>query len=95
MNTPSATSVWNQLFDDPVVALDLDIRSQLLMQLQDLLAATAGREGRIKNLSDSDLAAIRAAHIGQLPLSDLVRITAQLRCRVTLTLVPRLLDDNS
>ena len=94
MNTPSATSVWNQLFDDPVVALDLDIRSQLLMQLQDFLATEAG-QSRTKNLSDSDRAAIRAAHIGQLPLSDLVRITAELRCRVTLTLELRLLDDNS
>jgi predicted XRE-type DNA-binding protein len=93
VNTPSPSSVWNQLFDDPVVALDLDIRSQLLMQLQDFLATTAG-QGRIKNLSDSDRAAIRAAHIGELPLSDLVRITAQLRCRVTLNLEPRVLDEN-
>jgi len=95
VNTPSATSVWSQLFDDPVVALDLDIRSQLLMQLQDFLATTSGQEGRTMHLSASDRAAIRAAHIGQLSLSDLVRITAHLRCGLTLTLEPRPLDDNS
>ena len=81
------TSVWNQLIEDSEVALDLDVRSQLLMQLQDLVGASAAE---IENsaISSSDLAAIRLGEIDRFQLQDLVRIAAQLHHRITVNLRP-------
>ncbi|GAA5068729.1 hypothetical protein GCM10025759_04750 [Lysobacter panacisoli] len=85
MTSRPPKSVWRDLTDTPGEALDLELRSQLLMQLQTLLEERAAG-GALRNLSPEELVAVRKGSIHALTLTSLVRIAAALGCEAEVKL---------
>jgi len=85
MTSRHPRSVWRDLTDTPGEALDLELRSQLLMQLQTLLEERATGEA-LRNLSPEELDAVRTGSIHALTLNALVHIAAVLGCEAKVEL---------
>lgn len=84
MNRRNIRSVWRDLSNDAAEALDLEVRSQLLIQLQAILAQRDPNEAW--PLSSGEVVAIKQGHIDVLSLDALLRIAAALGCEATVEL---------
>jgi hypothetical protein len=79
MNRRSTRSVWRHLSNDATEALGLEVRSQLLMQLQAILAQRDANGAC--PLSSGEAVAIKQGHIDVLSLGELLHIAALLGCK--------------
>jgi predicted XRE-type DNA-binding protein len=86
MNKRTIKSVWDQLIDDPAEALDLCIRSEIMMQLKDLMDKG---EADLAHVDESDLAALQKGRIDLLDLASLVRLVAASRCDIKVEVAPK------